>query len=54
MVISDPPCTVNDVLESSYFEHRSDIMKISIQASNEATLENMLQKVYIWLNLLKQ
>ncbi|KAL5256854.1 hypothetical protein ACHWQZ_G011949 [Mnemiopsis leidyi] len=48
-VIQDPLCTVAKVLESSYFEQRADIAKISIQASNEATLEGMLQKVIeIW------
>ena len=44
-VVQDPLCTVAKVLESSYFEQRLDINKISIQASNEATLEGMLQKV---------
>ena len=48
-MVQDPLCTVAKVLESSYFEQRGDIAKISIQASNEATLEGMLQKVIeIW------
>ena len=48
-MVQDPLCTVAKVLESSYFEQRADIAKISIQASNEATLEGMLQKVIeIW------
>ena len=33
-VIQDPLCTVAKVLESSYFEHRADISKISIQVQN--------------------
>ena len=52
-VVQDPLCTVAKVLESSYFEQRLDINKISIQASNEATLEGMLQKVRAISNFLQ-
>ena len=45
-ILKDKKFTLNDLLDLDIFQYKDDICEISTQATNEATLEEMLQKSY--------
>ncbi|XP_069117336.1 dynein axonemal heavy chain 6-like isoform X3 [Argopecten irradians] len=51
-IAKDKAFTLGNLLEMNIFKHKEKIQEISTRASNEATLENMLQKIIdLWQSM---